>query len=110
MHDDRKRRYANYVAWLTATGLLTLALPEAALSATPSAPAAGEAAWREECGSCHVPYPAWALPATSWGAVMGGLEKHVGTDASLDAAVAAEMGHSLASHAGRAGQVASGSV
>ena len=104
MHDDRKRRYANYVAWLTATGLLTLALPEAALSATPSAPAAGEAAWREESGSCHVPYPGWALPASSWRAVMGGLEKHFGTDASLDAAVAAEIGRYLESHAGRTGK------
>ncbi len=37
----------------------------------------------EECGSCHVPYPARGLPASSWRALMAGLDRHFGNDASL---------------------------
>lgn len=107
MYEDHKRRHQGYGAWILATGFLAFAVPEAAHAAPPSTRPAGEAAWREECGSCHVPYPGWALPAASWRAVMAGLEKHFGTDASLDAAVAAEIGRYLESHAGRAGKNAS---
>lgn len=38
----------------------------------------------EECGSCHVAYPARMLGASSWQAVIGGLERHFGVDASVD--------------------------
>lgn len=62
------------------------------------------AAYKEECGSCHVPYPPQLLPAQSWKAIMAGLDKHFGSDASLDAAKASEIGDYLAAHAGRAGQ------
>lgn len=41
------------------------------------------AVYVEECGSCHVPYPARGLPASSWRALMGGLDRHFGNDASL---------------------------
>jgi nitrate/TMAO reductase-like tetraheme cytochrome c subunit len=41
--------------------------------------------YREECGSCHVPYPPQLLPKASWQAIMAGLDKHFGSDASLDA-------------------------
>ncbi len=40
----------------------------------------------EECGSCHVPYPARGLPASSWRALMAGLDRHFGNDASLSLA------------------------
>ena len=40
--------------------------------------------YRQECGSCHVPYPPQLLPAPSWQAVMSGLDKHFGVDASLE--------------------------
>jgi len=42
--------------------------------------------YRQECGSCHVAYPPQLLSAASWRAVMGGLDKHFGTDASLEPA------------------------
>ena len=45
------------------------------------------AKWKAECGSCHVAYPAQLLPATSWQRLMKGLDKHFGTDASVDAGV-----------------------
>ena len=47
--------------------------------------------WKAECSACHIAYPSKLLPASSWKAMMGGLDKHFGTDASLDAATAAEI-------------------
>jgi hypothetical protein len=47
--------------------------------------------WKAECGSCHVAYPARLLPAESWKALMAGLDKHFGSDASLDAATTTEI-------------------
>ena len=58
------------------------------------------AKWKAECGSCHVAYPAQLLPATSWQRLMKGLDKHFGTDASVDAATAAEIGAFLDKYAG----------
>lgn len=56
--------------------------------------------WKNECGSCHVAYPAQLLPATSWQRLMKGLDKHFGTDASVDAATATEIGAFLEKYAG----------
>lgn len=42
------------------------------------------AAFTEECTSCHMAFPPQMLHADSWRAMMGGLSKHFGTDASLD--------------------------
>ena len=41
--------------------------------------------WKAECGACHIAYPPKLLPTASWKTLMGGLDKHFGTDASLDA-------------------------
>lgn len=38
----------------------------------------------QECAACHVAYPPGMLPASSWGRLMTGLDKHFGTNASLD--------------------------
>jgi mono/diheme cytochrome c family protein len=54
----------------------------------------------QECAACHVAYPAGFLPAASWQRVMGGLNKHYGTDASLDDATAREISAWLKAHAG----------
>jgi len=43
-------------------------------------------AYVQECGSCHVAYPPALLPPESWQRLLGGLDKHYGSDASLDAA------------------------
>ena len=55
--------------------------------------------YAQECGSCHVPYPARLLPAASWRALMGGLARHFGTDASLDDATAKAIGSWLEANA-----------
>lgn len=46
------------------------------------------AVYAQECGSCHLAFPARYLPAESWHHLMGGLDRHFGVDASLDAAQA----------------------
>jgi hypothetical protein len=55
-------------------------------------PAAANDKWKAECGSCHIAYAPALLPAAAWRRVMAGLDRHFGTDASLDAASAAEIG------------------
>lgn len=57
--------------------------------------------WKTECSACHVGYPPQLLPARSWRAIMEGLGKHFGTDASLDPRAAAEVTAFLEQHAGR---------
>jgi hypothetical protein len=57
-------------------------------------------AYVQECGACHTPYPPALLPKESWQRLMGGLDKHYGTDASLDAAAQKSIGDWLLAHAG----------
>jgi hypothetical protein len=56
---------------------------------------------KTECGSCHIAYPPQLLPAQSWRALMAGLDKHFGTDASLDPQTAAMITAFLEQNAGR---------
>ncbi len=56
--------------------------------------------YKEECGACHVAYPAGLLPASSWQRLMAGLQKHFGADASVEAAAAKEISAWLAADAG----------
>ncbi|MDD4977116.1 MAG: cytochrome C [Gallionella sp.] len=50
---------------------------------------------KEECGSCHIVYPPNMLPAESWRALMDNLNKHFGSDASLDKATQRELSNLL---------------
>jgi hypothetical protein len=84
-----------------AFGLLCLA---AALPAhadeRPLLPANTPRAYTQECGSCHTAYPPGMLPAQSWQRVMSGLDKHYGTDASLDPETVRQLATWLQAHAG----------
>lgn len=51
----------------------------------PVQPARVNAKWQQECSSCHIAYAPGLLPAESWRKLMSGLDKHFGSDASLDA-------------------------
>ena len=79
-------------------------LPILFLTAAAAAPAAAaEAAaakWGAECGACHVAYPPQFLPAATWRRIMSGLDKHFGSDASLDAATTTQIQAYLVEHAG----------
>lgn len=54
-------------------------------------PVVVDAKWATECSACHIAYPARYLPAESWRAIMSGLDRHFGSNASLDAATAREI-------------------
>jgi nitrate/TMAO reductase-like tetraheme cytochrome c subunit len=62
---------------------------------------ADNARWKAECGSCHLAYPPQLLSAPAWRRIMAGLDRHFGTDASLDPAAAAEIGAFLENNSGR---------
>jgi len=51
----------------------------------PLQPAQANAKFQQECSSCHVAYAPGLLPAESWRRLMSGMDKHFGSDASLDA-------------------------
>ena len=63
-------------------------------------PAQVPKAYTQECAACHLAYPPGMLPAASWRRVMTGLDKHYGTDASLDAATVMQLSSWLQTHAG----------
>lgn len=57
--------------------------------------------YQAECGGCHVAFPPELLPAASWRALMAGLDKHFGTDASLDDPTRRELTSFFEANAGR---------
>lgn len=59
---------------------MNLAYAEAGKLSAPN-----NAKWKEECGSCHIPYPPQLLTADNWRSLMGGLDKHFGANATLNA-------------------------
>lgn len=73
-------------ALAAAVGLAALVLVDTAAQAGGHVYALDHNAYRQECAACHVAYPPQLLSAASWRAVMGGLDKHFGSDASLDPA------------------------
>ncbi len=79
--------------------LLALGL-HAAWAGNPGPAVAMLPKYEQECGACHVPYAPGLLPAASWQRLMGTLEQHYGSDASLDAASVQEIGQWLDRHAG----------
>ena len=56
--------------------------------------------YQQECAACHVAYPAGMLPAASWARIVSSLDKHFGTDASLDAATTRDIAAWLKGNAG----------
>lgn len=63
-------------------------------------------AYTTECAACHLAYPPGFLPARSWTHMMGSLDKHYGTDASLDAASVSQISTWLVANAGTYKRVA----
>jgi len=65
-------------------------IPLLALLAMPASaskmgmPADAPMSYEAECASCHMAYPPGLLGQKSWQNIMSGLDKHFGTDASLD--------------------------
>lgn len=57
-------------------------------------------AYKQECAACHQAYPPGFLPGPSWARMMNGLDKHYGTDASLDATTVRQINGWLQANAG----------
>ncbi len=83
-----------------ATAALAIAFPLAHADSGRQMPAQVPAAYTQECAGCHLAYPPGLLPAASWQRIMGGLDKHYGSDASLDAATVQQISGWLQAHAG----------
>lgn len=56
--------------------------------------------YQQECAACHIAYPPGMLPAASWQRIMNNLQRHYGTDASLDPAAVKQLSTWLAANAG----------
>jgi diheme cytochrome c len=69
-------------------------------------PAQPNAAWQQECASCHVAYPPGLLPQASWRRIMAGLDQHFGENAGLPPQTVAEISAFLAKNAADAGRPA----
>lgn len=70
-------------------------------------PADTPAAYREECGSCHLAFPPVLLDAGSWQRTMTDLARHFGTDASVTPAQQESIRRFLLRHAGNPQRVGS---
>ena len=54
-------------------------------------PTDAPASYDAECASCHMAYPPGLLGQKNWQNIMSGLDKHFGTDASLDTKTQTEI-------------------
>jgi hypothetical protein len=86
---------AFWTAWVLASTILVV---QVAMAGDAVAAPANDR-WKAECASCHIGYPPQLLPAQAWRQIMSQLERHFGSDASMDAQTAAEIGAFLERHA-----------
>lgn len=98
MLDALQRRRFDAVVW-SASLAFAVVFPFAA-SADGMRYANDHAAYRVECGSCHIAYPPALLDTEGWTAIMNRLDRHFGTDASVGDARRAELSAYLATAAG----------
>ena len=78
----------NYLPKIARKLMLTGFVLSSAVIASNTAMAAsnsGKALYKQECGSCHLAYPANLLPTKSWNKIMSGLDNHFGDSADLPA-------------------------
>ncbi len=66
--------------------------------------------WKTECGSCHIAYPPQLLTGGDWQRLMGGLDKHFGANAVLDAKDSQEILALLQRYAGTGGRNSASSL
>ena len=87
---------ATPMAWADGNGRMVPLLPQ----------------YKQECAACHTAYPPTLMPAASWKRIMVSLDRHFGTDASLDAATAATIETFLVQNAksSKPGQKPDGSI
>lgn len=69
--------------WLAVLAIMLTTYGAFGQAARPNASPSSK--WKEECGSCHLAYPARFLSAGSWQRLMNDLDRHFGENAELDA-------------------------
>jgi hypothetical protein len=69
-------------SWDVAVALLLLVASPSAEAAR-RLPTPTDKTMVDQCGSCHMPYPAETLPTRSWRRLMSDLSNHFGEDASM---------------------------
>jgi hypothetical protein len=69
-------------------------------------PASAVEIYSRECGACHLAYPAQLLPGRSWQALLDGLARHFGENATLDPEAARSIAGYLAANAAAPGSPA----
>lgn len=99
MLNERKRKWFDAVVW-SVSALFAAGLAVDAAHAESHRYAVDNAAYRAECGSCHVAYPPALLGAEVWHTIMQGLNQHFGTDASVSDDKRAEITAYLAGASG----------
>lgn len=82
------------IAWLLMTASLV------SLADQPLMPSKALPVYQTECASCHMAYPPALLSKPAWQKIMRGLDKHYGTDASLDAKTQVQIETWLQANAG----------
>ncbi len=100
MNNASKRSIFGSAVWSVSL-LFAFGLPADGALAESKGFAATNEKWTAECASCHLAYPPNLLPAPAWRRMMAGLDRHFGTDATVDARTAAEIGAFLESNAGQ---------
>lgn len=99
MLNERKRKWFDGIVWslalLFAAALVTTARAESRRLAVDNA------TYRNECGSCHIAYPPALLDRDAWRAIMLGLDRHFGTDASISESTRAELSAYVAGSSSR---------
>ena len=98
----------NKLSWITGSLLLGSSLifgvsnvAVYAEKAVTKAPPKPNAVYQEECGACHLAYPAGFLPAKSWQKILSGLDDHFGENAELDKETSQILNTYLSKHAMR---------
>jgi hypothetical protein len=102
MTREAKRRLFDAFALAFGVAASVMLVIDAVAGERTSVPVAN-AAWQLECGSCHVAFAPRLLPASSWRAIINGLDRHFGVDASVDRGTVASIGAFLEANAGRDG-------
>ncbi len=109
MKNEERRRLFDAVVW-TASAMFTVMLMVHEAHAGEHRFPLGEPAYVNECGSCHIAYPAQLMSAASWTKLMKNLDQHFGTDASVDARSADLISTWLGSNAGMSSRVGTESI
>ncbi len=85
-------RYSWLLAWPALFLTVSLVgMPSAQAGEKNLQPATMLPSYQKECAGCHLAFPPGMLAPATWSRIMQGLEKHYGTDASLDAVTTTDI-------------------